>query len=111
MIYLSDVWYLAQVEYARGVLRRLAGDLAENRELAVVSLERAIRDYEARLGLPTQYNSSAVKSTYLSFFVLLFFSSTAVRALRFYREKTSALSYLVDSSPIAPYPFYYRRSQ
>ena len=40
---------LAQVEYARGVLRRLAGDLAENRELAVFSLERAIRDYEVRL--------------------------------------------------------------
>ncbi|CAM9536199.1 unnamed protein product, partial [Scytosiphon promiscuus] len=35
-----------QVEYARGILRRLTGDLGENRELAVFNLERAIQDYE-----------------------------------------------------------------
>lgn len=36
-----------QVEHARGILRRLTGDLGENRELAVFSLEKAIQDYEA----------------------------------------------------------------
>ncbi|CBJ25838.1 tetratricopeptide repeat domain protein [Ectocarpus siliculosus] len=35
-----------KVEYARGILRRLSGDLGENRELAVFSLEKAIQDYE-----------------------------------------------------------------
>ncbi|CAM9498108.1 unnamed protein product, partial [Ectocarpus fasciculatus] len=34
------------VEYARGILRRLSGDLGENRELAVFNLEKAIQDYE-----------------------------------------------------------------
>ncbi|CAM9504925.1 unnamed protein product, partial [Hapterophycus canaliculatus] len=34
------------VEYARGILRRLTGDLGENRELAVFNLEKAIQDYE-----------------------------------------------------------------
>lgn len=38
-----------QVEYARGVLRRLGSDTAEDRELAVVSLESAIEDYEASM--------------------------------------------------------------
>lgn len=38
---------MLQVEYARGILRRLDGDLGENRELAVFNLEKAIQDYEA----------------------------------------------------------------
>lgn len=37
-----------QVEYARGILRRLTGDPGENRELAVFNLEKAIQDYEVR---------------------------------------------------------------
>lgn len=45
----------AQVEFARGVLRRLGGDLAENRELAVFNLEKAIGEYEASLKLMSSF--------------------------------------------------------
>lgn len=40
---------MTQVEYARGMLRRLDGDPGENRELAVFNLEKAIQDYEANI--------------------------------------------------------------
>ena len=54
------VFLMAQVECARGILRRLTGDPGENRELAVFSLEKAIQDYEARKPQPgEQMNSPA----------------------------------------------------
>ncbi|CAM9264513.1 unnamed protein product, partial [Ectocarpus sp. 12 AP-2014] len=49
---------LPAVEYARGILRRLSGDLGDNRELAVFSLEKAIQDYEVLVNDESLKNES-----------------------------------------------------
>ncbi|CAM9484694.1 unnamed protein product, partial [Discosporangium mesarthrocarpum] len=53
----------AQMEKARGLLRKLSGDMAENRELAVVSLEDAIKTYEVGLVHPWEEERGALEGS------------------------------------------------